>query len=149
MSPKNFSWAEGPIPLIETPKFKSGAVSCPISMNVLLLAPFKAKPDPQLQLQTDQYTAAATQMALVHNCFVRAFNSIYQQASHVSPSEYKNFIRYAYACFEGIELHHAGEENSAFPAIEAKAGEKGLMAINIAQHGKKSPPYPKQFLAYH
>lgn len=86
--------------------------------------------------QTDQYTAAATEMAVVHNCILRGFNSIYNQALQVEPSEYKNFISYAHALYLGLHAHHTGEETFAFPAIEAATGEKGIMDANVAQHGK-------------
>lgn len=77
-------------------------------------------------------------MALVHNCILRGFNSIYNQALEVDTSEYKNFISYAHALYLGLEAHHTGEEIYEFPAIEAATGIKGLMDVNIAQHGK--PP---------
>jgi hypothetical protein len=77
-------------------------------------------------------------MALVHNCILRGFNSIYNQALDLDLNEYKNFIPYAHALYLGLESHHTGEETHEFPAIEAATGVKGLMDVNVAQHGK--PP---------
>lgn len=73
-------------------------------------------------------------MALVHNCIIRGFNSIYNQAPHIRPSDYKSFVAYCYACFEGLEAHHTGEETHFFPDIEAATGKKGIMEVNVKQH---------------
>jgi hemerythrin-like domain-containing protein len=73
-------------------------------------------------------------MALVHNCIIRAFNGIYHQAPHVQPSDYKSFVAYCLACFEGLEAHHKGEEQHFFPDIEAATGKKGIMEVNVHQH---------------
>lgn len=83
---------------------------------------------------TDQYTLVASEMALLHNCISRAFNSIYIQAPNVHPSEYKAFISYCKASYDGLEAHHKGEEDFAFPAIEDATGKEGLMEVNIKQH---------------
>ncbi|OCL14787.1 hypothetical protein AOQ84DRAFT_358612 [Glonium stellatum] len=73
-------------------------------------------------------------MSLVHNCIIRSFNSIYQQARYVKSSEYKDFVSYAYTCYQALEAHHHGEEKFAFPEIEKATGRKGLMEVNVAQH---------------
>lgn len=73
-------------------------------------------------------------MALIHNCIIRGFNTLYVQALEVQPHEYKDFISYAHACCLAIEAHHMGEETIAFPAIEEATGVKGIMDENIAQH---------------
>ena len=33
----------------------------------------------------------ASHMALVHNVFIRGYNSIYQQAPHIRPADYRDF----------------------------------------------------------
>ncbi|PSN74859.1 hypothetical protein BS50DRAFT_479999, partial [Corynespora cassiicola Philippines] len=83
---------------------------------------------------TDQYTHVASEMALVHNCLIRAFNSIYIQAPHVPASEHKSFVAYCLAAHAGLASHHRGEEAYFFPEIERKSGEEGVMEVNVAQH---------------
>jgi hemerythrin-like domain-containing protein len=103
-----FGWEHGPMKLITTPVSRTGA--------------------------TDQYTFAASEMALVHNCIIRGFNSIYNQTPHIQPSDYKSFVAYCYACFEALETHHRGEEAHFFPDLEAATGKKGIMEVNVQQH---------------
>lgn len=108
MSSPASSISEGPFSLITTPKYKTG--------------------------KSDQYTNSATEMALVHNCIFRGFNSIYTKALEVKASEYKDFISYAHALSVGLKAHHTGEEIFFFPAIEEATGVKGIMEVNVAQH---------------
>jgi hemerythrin-like domain-containing protein len=92
-------------------------------------------PSPLFQTgQTDDFSACATEMANVHNCIIRAFNSIYIQAPHIPAAEHKNFIAYMTATWQGLEAHHDGEEDFFFPEIERLSGEKGLMDGNVKQH---------------
>ncbi|KAF2683754.1 hypothetical protein K458DRAFT_42110 [Lentithecium fluviatile CBS 122367] len=106
-SPK-YSWELGPMKLIPTPYHQTGA--------------------------TDDFTAAASEMALVHNCIVRCFNSIYLQAPHIPASEHANFVRYCIAAYESLHAHHHGEEEHFFPDVERLTGEKGIMEVNVEQH---------------
>ncbi|KAF2259918.1 hypothetical protein CC78DRAFT_536757 [Lojkania enalia] len=73
-------------------------------------------------------------MALVHNCIIRALNSIYLQAPHIQPSDHKSFIAYCLAAHDGLQAHHDGEEEFFFPKIEHITGRKGLMDGNVQQH---------------
>jgi hypothetical protein len=116
---------DGPFTLITTPRFETGKVSSSTIFVLIILTEI---------LQDDQYTVCATEMALVHNTFIRAFNSIYHAALEVQPKDYKPFLSYAQACYLGLEAHHTGEETSGFPAIEQVTGVKGLMDVNVAQH---------------
>jgi hypothetical protein len=79
-------------------------------------------------------------MALVHNTFLRAFNSIYAGALTLQPSDYKPFLSYANAIYQALEAHHTGEETTGFPSIEKATGTKGLMDVNVAQHGTHPTP---------
>jgi hypothetical protein len=127
MSSSKSLFTEGPFVLIQTPKFKTGAV-CIQSFLIFQFSTNRA--------QNDQYTKVATEMSLVHNCIMRAFNGIYNQALTVPPSDYKNFVPYAHACFQGLDAHHRGEETHAFVEIEAATGVKGMMEVNVHQHGR-------------
>jgi hypothetical protein len=138
MAPK--SWADGPFKLIPTPLFTQG-------------------PDKPV----DQYVTVASQMAIAHNTIIRALNryslpspspishlrifhrltetSIYLQAPHVKPEDYKDFIGYSLCWYQMITNHHRGEEDRLFPQIEEKT-EKGLMEVNVEQH--RTSPSPSQ-----
>ncbi|OBT76665.1 hypothetical protein VF21_03932 [Pseudogymnoascus sp. 05NY08] len=106
----NKPWADGPFKLIPTPLFSQG-------------------PDKPV----DQYVTVASQMAIAHNTIIRALNSIYLQAPHVKPEDYKDFIGYSLCWYQMITNHHRGEEDRLFPQIEEKT-EKGLMEVNVEQH---------------
>ncbi|KAF2749666.1 hypothetical protein M011DRAFT_475018 [Sporormia fimetaria CBS 119925] len=110
MTTTSYTWAQRPIPLIRTP----------LSLN--------PTPTP------DQFTFAATEMSNVHNCIIRAFNSIYLQAPHIPPSHHTPFINYMLAAYTGLKAHHEGEESFFFPELERITGEKDLMDANISQH---------------
>jgi hypothetical protein len=75
-------------------------------------------------------------MAVLHNAFMRGFNSIYNQALEVQPKDYKPFLCYAQCIYETLDAHHLGEETKFFPWIEEATGVKGIMDVNITQHGK-------------
>lgn len=83
---------------------------------------------------TDDCNTAASEMALVHNCVLRALNSIYLQAPNVPASEHAHFVKYCNATFIGLAAHHDGEEAFFFPEIERITGEKGIMDVNVEQH---------------
>ena len=55
---------------------------------------------------------AASIMALIHNMITRSLNSIYLQAPHVQPNDYKDFIGYASCWYEILEstLEHSNDE---------------------------------------
>lgn len=75
-------------------------------------------------------------MTLSHNALIRGFNSIYQQAPRLSPSENNDFVGYSLAWNTCVEKHHLYEETLFFPAIEAATGVKGIMDSEVEQHGK-------------
>ncbi|EXF82776.1 hemerythrin HHE cation binding domain-containing protein [Colletotrichum fioriniae PJ7] len=80
------------------------------------------------------FTRIASEMALVHNMIIRGLNSIYLQAPHVKASESKAFLKYILAWYSLLHVHHSGEEEQFFPAIDELSGQKGLMDGNVAQH---------------
>ncbi|KAH7066936.1 hemerythrin HHE cation binding domain-containing protein [Paraphoma chrysanthemicola] len=107
-SKQTFSWETTPMSLIPTPAFQTSA--------------------------TDVFTAVASEMALVHNCIIRALNSIYLQAPHVPASQHANFVAYSLAVYQGLMAHHDGEEHTFFPELEELTGETGLMDENVEGH---------------
>lgn len=90
-------------------------------------------------MQDDPFTADASQMALVHNMFIRAFNSIYLQAIKVRPEDVADFLHYCSAWHMAIKGHHDAEEEVYFPGIEKATGVKGLMDSEISEHGPSTP----------
>jgi len=82
----------------------------------------------------DIFNQCASEMAMVHNSMIRGLNSIYLQAPHVLPADYKDFIEYSRCWAELVTEHHSGEEVVFFPNIEKATGETGLMAANVEQH---------------
>ncbi|KAG4435897.1 hypothetical protein IFR05_008628 [Cadophora sp. M221] len=82
----------------------------------------------------DSFTMAASYMTLSHNALSRGYNSIYQQAPRLSPSDYGDFIGYCLAWHRCIEQHHTHEEVYYFPAIEEATGQKGIMDGEAKEH---------------
>ncbi|CAJ0555343.1 Ff.00g054080.m01.CDS01 [Fusarium sp. VM40] len=73
-------------------------------------------------------------MATIHNMVLRGLNSIYLQAPHIKPADEKTFLGYSACFYDLVHVHHQGEEDILFPAIEEMSGEKGIMDRNIEQH---------------
>ncbi|KAJ0163196.1 hypothetical protein CTA2_3366 [Colletotrichum tanaceti] len=114
--PSNMAfYADHPYALIPTPAFQN-------SQNE------KETSEP------DMFVRVASEMALVHNMAIRGLNSIYLQAPHVPAAESRAFLRYVLAWHDLLHVHHSGEEADLFPAIEAMAGQAGLMDGNVSQH---------------
>ncbi|KAI5795656.1 hypothetical protein EDC01DRAFT_653059 [Geopyxis carbonaria] len=103
-------WADGPFELLTTP-----LVSTPVEEH-------------------DDFTIAASEMCLVHNSIIRALNSIYLQAPHISPADVPDFVTYCKAWCGFIHVHHDGEEAHFFPQIAAATGVPNIMEINVNQH---------------
>ncbi|KAK1760124.1 hemerythrin HHE cation binding domain-containing protein [Echria macrotheca] len=88
----------------------------------------------KLTIQPDVFTDLASEMAMVHGLITRYLNSIYLQAPHIPATEQPDFCRYMLAWHELVHIHHTNEETDFFPAVEALAGEVGIMEANVAQH---------------
>lgn len=80
----------------------------------------------------------ASHMALVHNVLIRGYNSIYQQAPHIQPADYRDFLGYCLAWHDMVQGHHDSEEEVLFPGIEEATGVKGIMDGEKAEHGKST-----------
>lgn len=80
-------------------------------------------------------------MALVHNMLIRAYNSIYLQATHVRPADVPDFLNYCSAWHMTLKGHHDAEEEVYFPGIEKATGVKGIMDSEVHEHGQQ-PPKP-------
>ncbi|KAF2641954.1 hypothetical protein P280DRAFT_489333 [Massarina eburnea CBS 473.64] len=99
--PPHHDWETTPIPLIPTPYH-------------LTRAP-------------DQYTSAASDLALLHNTLIRALNSIYIQAPHVPVPQYANFVKYSLAAHAALTAHTRFEQALFSPEPEHAPAEPGLV----------------------
>ena len=76
----------------------------------------------------------ATEMAQVHNIFIRSLNAIILQAPNIErPQDIADFVFFCAAVCSGVDEHHETEETFLFPLIEQHT-EKGIMEQNIEQH---------------
>ena len=75
-------------------------------------------------------------MANAHNLLLRGLNAIYNQAPYIKPADVTSFLHFCDTWYMGISIHHDGEENDFFPAIEQMCGEKGIMEANVEQHAQ-------------
>jgi hemerythrin-like domain-containing protein len=77
-------------------------------------------------------------MALVHNTFIRALNSIYLHAPLIATSNQslsRDLLSYCQCWVALVTLHHQTEEKFLFSAFEERIpGAKGILAVNVHQH---------------
>ncbi|PBK97647.1 hypothetical protein ARMGADRAFT_921486 [Armillaria gallica] len=69
-------------------------------------------------------------MAIVHNCYLRGFNSAYINAPKVTPEDETSFMGYCLAMTQALKEHHDTEEAIVFPVLEQKLD----MHSNEEQH---------------
>ncbi|KAF6235647.1 hypothetical protein HO173_006330 [Letharia columbiana] len=77
--------------------------------------------------KNDPFTIYASRITLSHNAFIRGFNSIYQQAPNLTPSDHKDFIGYCLAWYTCVGEDHSREEIRFFSAMEDATGEEGIL----------------------
>jgi hemerythrin-like domain-containing protein len=107
-------WADSPFKLIETPRRKLGRKA--------------------LSQESGAF-ACANEMALVHNCLIRALNCIYLQAPNVHlPKDISDFLEFMQSWSLFVHMHHETEESVFFPLIENYIGMPGFMEKNVEQH---------------
>ena len=87
-------------------------------------------------LQDDPFTIYASHIALSHNAFIRGFNSIYQQAPNLTPSDYKDFIGYCIAWYTCVGENHTSAEIKMFAALEEAIGESRIMDHEVTLHSE-------------
>lgn len=75
-------------------------------------------------------------MAQAHNGMLRALNSIYLQAPHLTtPTDIADLLTYCGMWTGWVAHHHHAEETLFFPPVEQLAGvSQGLMSKNVEQH---------------
>ncbi|KAF5321840.1 hypothetical protein D9619_001863 [Psilocybe cf. subviscida] len=77
----------------------------------------------------DNVASHSTEMALIHNVFIRSLNSVHQHARQVT-TDAKAFAGYSLILIDMIHMHHLGEETFLFPFLQTKLD----MDQNIDQH---------------
>ena len=84
----------------------------------------------------------ATEMAQVHNTFLRSFNSILLQApllpsckqTGYNPTDVKDLLFFVDTTLTALNHHHDGEEKILFPALEKEIGQPGYLDGASEQH---------------
>ncbi|KAK0737800.1 hemerythrin HHE cation binding domain-containing protein [Schizothecium vesticola] len=82
----------------------------------------------------DIFHRLATEMTLVHNLLLRSLNAIVLQAPHITGADILPFTRFILAWHTLISVHHAGEEELFFPAVERMTGVVGVMDKEKGEH---------------
>ncbi|KAG8865408.1 hypothetical protein FRB96_000298 [Tulasnella sp. 330] len=87
----------------------------------------------------------AIRMVIIHNVFIRAYNSMLHYSTQVSPSNAKrvnSFIRYCGLVNAAVHEHHHVEEDSYFPWVEERLCA-GSMSANVEGHHSFEGPFKK------
>jgi hemerythrin-like domain-containing protein len=77
-------------------------------------------------------------MALLHNSILRGYNSIYQQALHVKPGDYSDFIGYSLTWHKFVKSHHDDEEETLFTKVEKLLDDTTVWDVTHKEHGMLS-----------
>ncbi|KAK0101908.1 hypothetical protein ONS95_001280 [Cadophora gregata] len=126
-------WADGPFPLIETPRKRRGVRSFSSKPTVIRITDFL------LQIKNPKKEpgalSAATEMCLIHNVMIRILNCIYLQAPNVKhDKDIADFTTFMHAFLILLHEHHSNEEKHFFPMLEEYIGTPGWMEKNVEQH---------------
>ncbi|KAF2828161.1 hypothetical protein CC86DRAFT_454820 [Ophiobolus disseminans] len=76
--------------------------------------------------------AGASDQSTIHNCIIRAIDSIYNQAPHVPMKEHNNFTAYCLAAYQGLDAYLKTREVWADAVAQAKLKEWGNWLRSIA-----------------
>jgi len=95
---------------------------------------YKCLPVPRLNWK-DVYELHAIRMALVHNIFIRGYNSMLYYSGQVEPAtqQFRSFLSYCATMNHALQDHHQASESIYFPFLEEKFGA-GSMDSGIAAH---------------
>ncbi|KAF9049659.1 hypothetical protein BDZ89DRAFT_1089010 [Hymenopellis radicata] len=74
-------------------------------------------------------------MAITHNCYLRALNSVWINAPKVHPGDELSFVGYCLVLTQAVHEHHDMEEEAVFPVLQ----EKLDMKSNIDEHAAFLP----------
>ncbi|CAI4218552.1 unnamed protein product [Parascedosporium putredinis] len=82
----------------------------------------------------DIFTTGASHMALLHNCIIRGFNSIWLQAPHIKEADKADFIGYSLTWFKFVKSHHDDEEDNLFNKVADILGDEGVWSQTHEEH---------------
>ncbi|KPI35470.1 uncharacterized protein AB675_10915 [Cyphellophora attinorum] len=92
-------------------------------------------PTPSLDPKSHGAVRAAVEMTLVHNCLIRAVNSIYYHAPYVTTTkDIRDFLHFCAIFVEVTLHHHDGEETYIFPPWAEQTNCPALLKENHAEH---------------
>lgn len=126
-------WVDGPYKLLESPASTRDIV-CPTRYDDFMTLTYG---------QNRHYAIAmSNEMSCVHNCFIRAFNSILLQGpdvpSHGQPlykaKDVKDLCTFMDCTIMSLNHHHDSEEKVLFPALEREIGMMGYLDVASEQH---------------
>ncbi|KAG8986441.1 hypothetical protein FRB94_005628 [Tulasnella sp. JGI-2019a] len=89
------------------------------------------------------YERQALRMVIIHNAFIRAFNSILYYSAQIpisNPKRINSFIRYCDVVNENLHMHHGIEEELYFSWLEERLGA-GSMTCNVDGHHSFEAPF--------
>jgi hypothetical protein len=75
-------------------------------------------------------------MAMVHNSIIRGYNSIYNQAPHISDADKSHFVGYCLTWHKFLKSHADNEDVSLFPYTEKLLKDTGIWEESHKEHGK-------------
>ena len=75
-------------------------------------------------------------MALLHNCIIRGFNSIWLQAPYIKEADKADFIGYSLTWFKFVKSHHDDEEDNLFSKVADILGDESVWSQTHEEHGK-------------
>ena len=70
-------------------------------------------------------------MALIHNVFIRAINSIWRNSILVMPRDEVAFAGYIRCCLAPIHSHHHSEETFLFPFLQTKLEQHATFQVGM------------------
>ncbi|PKS08259.1 hypothetical protein jhhlp_005202 [Lomentospora prolificans] len=112
--PSDKPWADGPMKLVQTPLYLSTQRD--------------ATP------KKDIFTTGASHMALLHNCIIRGFNSIWLQAPYIKEADKADFIGYSLTWFKFVKSHHDDEEDNLFSKVADILGDESVWSQTHEEH---------------
>jgi hemerythrin-like domain-containing protein len=81
------------------------------------------------------FTIGATHMAHIHNAILRGYNSVYQQAPHITDADKPAFVGYALTWYNFVKSHHDDEEAELFPKVAELLGSNEIWKETHEEHG--------------
>lgn len=106
-----------------------------MSSDEFYTKPLPLIPTPDHDSKSHGAVKCAVEMVLVHNCLIRAVNSIYYHAPYVTdPEDIRDFLFFVATFVDVTWYHHDGEEKYIFPRWAEATNAPELLKDNVAEH---------------